>query len=135
MDLPRAVGVAGAMFLVSLVINAGAGRVIGVNLAADPPAELPWTMWLVAMLSGPALAGVGARYYFSSGTVARTGAAGLALGVVWLVTGIVLDALFILPLKSGVRILGGYFRAWQYWFTLALIFGICGVAGAWPLGT
>ena len=133
-DLLRAVGISGALFVVSLVINAIAGRVIGVNLSVALPEELPRAMWLVGMLSAPPIAAIGAAWYFGSGSVARTVVTGAALGAVMVVTGIVLDCLFILPLKNGVALMGGYFRAWQYWFTLALLAGTCTAVGAWPFG-
>jgi len=133
MDLLRAVGISGALFVVSLVISAIAGRAIGVNLSVALPEELPWPMWLVGMLSAPPIAATGALWYFAGGSVSRTAAAGVALAAVMVVTGIVLDCLFILPLENGVTIMGSYFRAWQYWLTLALLAGTSTVVGAWPL--
>ena len=134
MNLLRAVGISGALFVVSLVINAIAGRAIGVNLSVALPDDLPWKMWLVGTLSAPALAVIGAVWYFTGGSLPRTATAGAILGAVMVVTGIVLDCLFILPLKNGVAIIGGYFRAWQYWLTLALLAVTSTVVGAWPLG-
>jgi len=134
MNLLRAVGISGALFAVSLVINAIAGRAIGVNLSVALPDDLPRRMWLVGMLSAPVLAATGAVWYFTGGSLSRTAATGAILGAVMVVTGIVLDCVFILPLKNGVAIMGGYFRAWQYWLTLALLAGTSTLVGAWPFG-
>jgi hypothetical protein len=134
MNLLRAVGISSALFVVSLVINAIAGRAIGVNLSVALPDDLPWKMWLVGAVSAPVLATIGAVWYFADGSLLRTAATGAILGAVMVVTGIALDCLFILPLKSGPAIMGRYFRTWQYWLTLGLLAATSTLAGAWPLG-
>ncbi len=130
MEILRAVGVTTTLFMISLVINAIAGRIIGVNLAVALPAELPWSIWLVAMVSAPLLAVIGTAWYFAKGSVMVTAARGAALGALMIATGIILDCIFILPLKNGTTIMVGYFKAWQYWLTLALLFGACTITGA-----
>jgi hypothetical protein len=125
----RAVGISTTLFVMSLIINAIAGRVIGVNLAVALPAELPWSIWLVGMVSAPVLATIGTVWYFADGAVAASAVSGAALGALMIATGIVLDCIFIMPLKNGSKILVGYFKKWQYWFTLALLFVACMVTG------
>lgn len=121
MDLLKACGISAALFAVSLIINAIAGRVVGVDLSKTPPGNLPWTMWLVGALSAPPIGSVGAFWYFSGSAGTASLANGLALGALMVGIGIVLDAAFILPLRNGAAILLGYFRKWQYWLTLALL--------------
>lgn len=132
LDLLRAIGVSCALFPLSLVINAIAGRLMGVNLSVDAPKDLPWKMWLVGMVSAPIISAIGAVWYFAAGTAVRTVISGLALGAVMVATGILLDCVFILPLKKGTAIMRGYFSAWQYWITLSLLIGTSTLVGAWP---
>jgi hypothetical protein len=120
-DLLRASGISATLFAASLIINAVAGRILGVDLSKTPPDRLPSTMWLVGMLSAPFIGLSGAFWYFSASPQPASFTTGLALGALMTGIGIVLDAVFILPLRSGTAILLGYFRKWQYWLTLAIL--------------
>lgn len=130
MNVLRAAGISAALFALSLIINAIAGRTIGVDLSRTPPADLPWKMWLVGMLSAPLIGSVAAVWYFSGTAEPRSLTSALALGTLMTGIGVVLDAVFILPLDNGAAILLGYFGKWQYWLTLALLTASVTVTGA-----
>lgn len=129
-DLLRATGISAALFAVSLIINAIAGRILGVDLSKTTPDRLPLTMWLVGMLSAPFIGLSGAFWYFSGSTQPASFTTGLALGALMTGIGILLDAVFILPLRSGAAILLGYFKKWQYWLTLAILTAAVATFGA-----
>lgn len=119
LELLKMAGLGALLFGASLVVNGVAGRILHVDVARTRPGDLPASMWLVGLTGTLVLTSLGAWWYFSS----RSGGAmsGLVLGLVFVVVGVVLDAVFILPLRNGSQILLGYFRQWQYWLTLSVL--------------
>ena len=90
---------------------------------------MPVSMWLVGLVGTSALGALGASWYFASGASAGPGA-GLSLEVVLVLLGIVLDAVFILPLRNWRLILLDYFRQWQFWLTLGALVSVCTAVGS-----
>lgn len=127
MALLEMAGVGALLFVASLVINAVGGRVLHVDVARTQPADMPASMWLVGLLGTATITALGASWYLS----AKGGGAltGLTLGLVFVFVGIALDAVFILPLKNGRRMLLGYFRQWQYWLTLSVLVAVSTIVG------
>lgn len=120
------------LFALSLVINAIAGRVLGVALSRTIPSELPKSMWIVGVVQIAIIGSLGALWYFSSRPAGL--GEGFVLGIVLVLVGIALDAAFILPLKNGRQILLGYLRQWQYWLTLTTLVLVCAGVGAMVSG-
>ncbi len=129
-DLPRAIGIGVVAFVATLVINAIAGRIVGVDLSRAQPAELPVSMWIVGIASAALLGPAAAWWYFLPGAPLPSAVSGMILGLVAVSTGFVLDCLAIMPRKGGPRMMLGYLKCPPYWLALALVFAGCTVVGA-----
>jgi hypothetical protein len=130
-DIPRAIGIGVAAFVATLVINAVAGRAIGVDLAKAQPADLPASMWLVGIGSCVILSPVAAWWYFLPRAPSPSAANGMILGLIAVATGFVLDCVAIIPRAGGMRIMIGYLKSAPYWAALGVVFLGCTLVGAW----
>ncbi len=130
MDLPRAIGIGFAAFVATLIVNAIAGRILGVDLARTRPSDLPMSMWLVGIVSSVVLSPLAAWWYFLPPVIVRSTTNGMLLGLIAVSTGVVLDCLAILPRADGGRIMLGYFKSPPYWVALVVVFLGCALVGA-----
>ena len=92
-----AIGLYIATFLIGIIISLSGG------LNFSDPSKIPPYFWFVSLIITIGFSAFASLWYFNSSKTARNTKEGFLLGIIFVVTGFILDLLFFIPVffKSG----------------------------------
>lgn len=117
----RAIGIGLLIFLLSLLVNAMAAHLIGINIKTTSPNNIPPSLWLTGIFTAVILSISGSWWFFRSKKIQAGVINGGIFGIIICMLGFILDIIALLPYKNGVNLLMGYYVQKGYWIAFILI--------------
>ncbi len=121
MNLKRAIWISVALYVSTFILGVILTVIAQVSLAS--PQEIPTVYWIITIVVTVLLTSLASVWYFNKSGVSRNINEGLKLGLTFVLTGLVLDILFFIPLlfTSGTSIIVEYYSNASFYLTLLLV--------------
>ncbi len=122
MNKKRAIGIAIVLYLTTFII--GIVLTIITRTVLESPQNIPTTYWIITIIVTVFLTSLASLWYFNKEHIARNIKEGLKLGVIFIISGFILDILFFIPTfftEAGAQILIEYYTTSSFYMTLFLV--------------
>ena len=110
-DIKKAVGIAVVLYVVTFIVGVILTLVTKETLQAQQDAQT--TYWLITIIVTVLLTGLANLWYFNGKNITRNVAEGLKLGVIFVISGFVLDMFSLIPALISTKNTQGLFEYYK----------------------
>lgn len=126
MNLKRGILIGIVLYLATLIIGVIITILTKANLST--PQNAPTAYWIITIITTVVLTGLASVWYFNKSK--RNTKEGLKLGVVFVLTGFVIDILLFMTQKNGLELVKEYYSKLAFYIIIGLVIATCAFIGS-----